>query len=56
MRLKKFFGAEPEREAMIKYILKRLLAGVLTIVVLITVAFFLIHAMPGSPFSQEEQK
>ncbi len=56
MRLKKFFGAEPEREAMIKYILKRLLAGVLTIVVLITVAFFLMHAMPGSPFSQEEQK
>ncbi len=41
---------------MIKYILKRLLAGVLTIVVLITVAFFLMHAMPGSPFSQEEQK
>ena len=56
MRLKKFFGAEPEREAMIKYILKRLLAGVLTIVVLITVAFFLMHAMPGSPFGQEEQK
>lgn len=41
---------------MTKYILKRLLAGVLTIVVLITVAFFLMHAMPGSPFSQEEQK
>ncbi len=41
---------------MIKYILKRLLAGVLTIVVLITVAFFLMHMMPGSPFSIEEQK
>jgi ABC-type dipeptide/oligopeptide/nickel transport system permease component len=41
---------------MIKYVLKRLLAGVLTIVVLITIAFFLMHAMPGSPFSQEEQK
>ena len=53
---KKFFGEGPERETMIKYILKRLLAGVLTIVVLITVAFFLMHAMPGSPFSQEEQK
>jgi len=39
-----------------KYILKRLFAGVLTIVVLITLAFFLMHAMPGSPFSQEEQK
>lgn len=41
---------------MVKYILKRLVAGVLTIVVLITLAFFLMHAMPGSPFSQEEQK
>lgn len=41
---------------MVKYILKRLLAGALTIVVLITIAFFLMHAMPGSPFSQEEQK
>ncbi|MBQ8507578.1 MAG: ABC transporter permease [Clostridia bacterium] len=41
---------------MVKYIIKRLLAGVLTIVVLITIAFFLMHAMPGSPFSIEEQK
>ena len=41
---------------MVKYILKRLLAGILTIIVLITIAFFLMHAMPGSPFSQEEQK
>ncbi len=24
--------------------------------VLITIAFFLMHLMPGSPFSQEEQK
>ena len=41
---------------MVKYIIKRLLAGVLTIVVLITIAFFLMHAIPGSPFSIEEQK
>jgi len=41
---------------MAKYICKRLFAGVLTIIVLITIAFFLMHAMPGSPFSQEEQK
>lgn len=41
---------------MAKYLLKRLFAGVLTIFVLITIAFFLMHAMPGSPFSQEEQK
>lgn len=41
---------------MAKYIIKRLFAGVLTIFVLITIAFFLMHAMPGSPFSQEEQR
>ena len=41
---------------MLKYIIKRLFAGLLTIIVLITVAFFLMHAMPGSPFSEEEQK
>ena len=41
---------------MLKYILKRLLAGVLTMVVLITVAFFMMHAMPGGPFSPSEEK
>ena len=41
---------------MLKYILKRLFAGVLTIVVLITVAFFMMHAMPGSPFNPSEEK
>lgn len=41
---------------MIKYIIKRMLAGVLTMVVLITVAFFMMYAMPGSPFSPAEQK
>ena len=41
---------------MLKYILKRLLAGVLTMVVLITVAFFMMHAMPGGPFSPTEEK
>ena len=41
---------------MLRYILKRLLAGVITIVVLITVAFFMMHAMPGGPFSPDEQK
>ena len=41
---------------MLRYILKRLMAGVLTIVILITVAFFMMHAMPGSPFSPAEQK
>ena len=41
---------------MLKYILKRLFAGVLTIFVLITLSFFMMHAMPGSPFSPNEQK
>ena len=41
---------------MLKYILKRLLAGALTMVVLITVAFFMMHAMPGGPFSPSEEK
>jgi oligopeptide transport system permease protein len=41
---------------MAKYIVKRLFAGALTIVVLITIAFFLMHMMPGSPFSGEQQK
>ena len=41
---------------MLKYILKRLVAGFLTIIVLITVSFFMMHAMPGSPFSPDEQK
>ena len=41
---------------MLKYIIKRLLIGALTIVVLITVAFFLMHAMPGGPFSPSEEK
>lgn len=41
---------------MLKYVIKRLFAGVLTMVVLITVAFFMMHAMPGGPFSPSEEK
>jgi len=41
---------------MIKYIGKRLLAGIITIFVLITVAFFLMRAIPGGPFSPAEEK
>ncbi len=41
---------------MLKYILKRILAGVISLVVLITIAFFMMHAMPGGPFSPDEQK
>ena len=32
------------------------MAGALTMIVLITVAFFMMHAMPGGPFSPSEEK
>ncbi|MDO5299725.1 MAG: ABC transporter permease [Clostridia bacterium] len=38
-----------------KYIAKRVLSGVVTIVILITCCFFLMHSIPGSPFSKGEQ-
>lgn len=37
-----------------KYLIKRLLVGALTLFVLVTITFFLIHAIPGSPFSGEK--
>ena len=41
---------------MLKYALKRILSGVLTIFILITLTFFLMRAIPGSPFTKGEQK
>ncbi|MDR3076707.1 MAG: ABC transporter permease [Synergistaceae bacterium] len=41
---------------MIKYILKRIAVGFLTLLALITVAFFLMRAIPGGPFSPAEEK
>lgn len=38
-----------------KYIVKRILSGVITILILITACFFLMYAIPGSPFSKGEQ-
>lgn len=38
-----------------KYIFKRILSGFLTVIVLITCCFFLMHAIPGSPFSKGER-
>lgn len=38
------------------YIMKRLFAGLLTLFVLITVTFFLMHAIPGGPFSPAEER
>ena len=41
---------------MLKYIFKRIIAGVLSLFVLITITFFLMHAIPGGPFSPAEQR
>ena len=39
-----------------KYILKRLLIGVVTLLALATITFFLMHIIPGSPFAGETIK
>ncbi|MGN0353687.1 MAG: ABC transporter permease [Muricoprocola sp.] len=41
---------------MVRYILKRLVAGVMSLFVLITLTFFLMHVIPGGPFSPEEYR
>lgn len=41
---------------MIKYILKRIGAGILSVFVLITITFFLLHIIPGGPFSPAENR
>lgn len=38
------------------YIFKRIFAGILTLFVLITLSFFLMHAIPGGPFSHSEDR
>jgi oligopeptide transport system permease protein len=40
---------------MLKYITKRLFSSVVTIFIVITATFFLMHAMPGGPFDQEKK-
>lgn len=39
-----------------KYILKRLVVGVITLFALATITFFLMHIIPGSPFAGEMSK
>lgn len=39
---------------MIRIILSRLGQGIVTLFVLITITFFLVHAMPGSPYTDEK--
>ena len=38
-----------------KYILKRLAIGILTLFILATITFFLMHAIPGSPFGADNK-
>lgn len=40
---------------MVKYILKRLLIGVISVLVLTTVTFYLMHYVPGNPFSSDDR-
>ncbi|MGM0507959.1 MAG: ABC transporter permease [Fusobacteriota bacterium] len=39
---------------MIKYILKRIGMGFLTLLIITTITFFLLHALPGDPFASEK--
>lgn len=39
---------------MFKYVTKRLIVGFVTLFLLATVTFFMMHAMPGSPFASEK--
>jgi oligopeptide transport system permease protein len=41
---------------MTKYIVKRVVAGIFSLFILITITFFLMHAIPGGPFSPSEQR
>lgn len=41
---------------MFRYIAKRILSGIITVIILITVTFSLMHIIPGSPFVKGEQK
>ncbi len=40
---------------MVKYILKRLLVSIATIWVVITMTFFMMHAIPGGPFTEDHK-
>ena len=41
---------------MVKYIFKRIGAGIVSLFVLITISFFLLHIIPGGPFSPAENR
>lgn len=39
---------------MLKYVLERILYGIITLWVIVSVTFFLLHFLPGSPFNDEK--
>ncbi|VAW39021.1 Oligopeptide transport system permease protein OppB (TC 3.A.1.5.1), partial [hydrothermal vent metagenome] len=39
---------------MLKYMMKRIMAAIPTLLILITIAFFLIRVAPGGPFDSEK--
>ena len=39
---------------MVKYVIKRVLLALLTIVIICAITFFVMHAVPGGPFSREK--
>lgn len=41
---------------MLHYIIKRIIAGMLSLFTLITITFFLMHSVPGGPFSPAEER
>jgi len=41
---------------MVKYIIKRVLIGALTLFILATITFFGVHVMPGNPFEQDNKR
>ena len=41
---------------MLKYVIKRLLYGAITLFALMAITFFLMHSIPGSPFAGEMSK
>ena len=47
---------EKRWDKMLRYIIKRLIAGLLSLFMLITLTFFLMHAIPGGPFSPQQYR
>lgn len=56
-RIKMTVGAVRREEVeMINYIVKRVGVGILSLFILVSITFFLLHAIPGGPFSPAENR